>query len=196
MARIDLSAQLADVRARVAAETNGDPEVEGPMYAQLEKKTTLIREEQYVELTALARFLMKRRRTRGERITENTLIRVAIDLLFTHRDHLDGSTETELRNSVTSELANSPVVEVRKSMSGAVPESGSAERWNGAGSELPNSGSPEASHSEGMPARKSGSSDPARSLSSERSRSGTEPAWLASASIVADAVRDRIGGLR
>src|SRR3546814_6262536 len=47
---------------------------------------------------------MRRRRVKDERITENTLIRVAIDLLLAHQDQLQGATEEELRESVTSEL--------------------------------------------------------------------------------------------
>lgn len=44
---------------------------------------------------------MARRETRTERLTENTLIRVAIDLLLAHAAELHGSTEDELRDSVT-----------------------------------------------------------------------------------------------
>lgn len=36
----------------------------------------------------------------GERITENTLIRIAIDLLLTHPDDLEGVTEAQFRESV------------------------------------------------------------------------------------------------
>jgi hypothetical protein len=37
----------------------------------------------------------------GERITDNTLIRVAVDLLLTRADQLRGSTEDELRKSLS-----------------------------------------------------------------------------------------------
>ncbi len=40
---------------------------------------------------------MRRRTVKGERITENTLIRVAIDLLLAHQQHLAGGSETEIR---------------------------------------------------------------------------------------------------
>lgn len=180
MARIDLSAQLADIRARVAAETSSDAEAAVPMVAQLEKKTTLIREEQYVELTSLARFLMKRRRVRGERITENTLIRVAIDLLFAHRHHLAGSTEAELRSSVTSELRNSATSELQHVRAGEAPN-----YTNATGPKLV---SPDLlKRSEGEPSKPD---SPARRQSRTSSpSSGTAP-------VNVDARRGGIGGVR
>lgn len=106
MARVDLAGKLSDSRARVAAETPpaGPP---APMFAQLARKDARIRDDQVTALTALADAVMRRRRFKAERITENTLIRVAIDLLLAHADQLRGSTEAELRNSVTSGLPTS-----------------------------------------------------------------------------------------
>jgi hypothetical protein len=69
---------------------------------RLTRKETRVREDQYTELTALTRLLMRERISRRERITENTLIRVAIDLLLANRNQLRGSDEDELRRSVTS----------------------------------------------------------------------------------------------
>ena len=106
MARVDLADRLSDARARVAAET---PPGKGPvpMFAQLTRKDARIRDDQATALSTLADAVMRRRRFKAERITENTLIRVAIDLLLAHADRLSGSTEDELRNSVTSALPNS-----------------------------------------------------------------------------------------
>lgn len=101
MVRVDLAGKLSDARARVAAETPPG-EHSAPMFARLSRKDARIRDDQVTALTALADVVMRRRRFKGERITENTLIRVAIDLLLTHADRLRGSTEDELRNSVTS----------------------------------------------------------------------------------------------
>ncbi|MFI5987102.1 chromosome segregation ATPase [Streptomyces sp. NPDC051555] len=56
-----------------------------------------MRDDQYSELTSLARELMKARTRKSERITENTLIRVGIDLLVAHPELLAGDTEEELR---------------------------------------------------------------------------------------------------
>jgi hypothetical protein len=71
-------------------------------YLSFERKETRLRADQYARLTQEARRLNKAKGTGGERITENTLIRIAIDLLFERVEDLSGSTETELRNSVTS----------------------------------------------------------------------------------------------
>ncbi len=104
MPRIDLAATLTDSRTRAHAEDT-DPSV--PMFARLTRKEARVREDQYAALSALARTLMRRRTVRAERITENTLIRVAIDLLLTHQHHLTGSTEEALRRSVTTGLTES-----------------------------------------------------------------------------------------
>jgi hypothetical protein len=56
-----------------------------------------MRDDQYSGLTDLARELMDSRSRKVERITENTLIRVAIDLLLAHPELLAGDTEEELR---------------------------------------------------------------------------------------------------
>ncbi|MGX5769743.1 hypothetical protein ACWKWN_03215 [Microbacterium trichothecenolyticum] len=105
MAKIDLAGKLSDVRARVAADV---PPAESPvpMFAQLSRKDARLRGDQLTALTALADAVMRRRRFKAERITENTLIRVGVDLLLAHAEQLRGSTEDELRNSVTSALAN------------------------------------------------------------------------------------------
>lgn len=57
--------------------------------------------QQYVALSRLVRVLARRRTDRsGPRLTENTLIRVAIDLLLARANRLIGNTEGELRASV------------------------------------------------------------------------------------------------
>ncbi|WP_201308903.1 hypothetical protein [Puerhibacterium puerhi] len=72
----------------------------GPKYLQLERKETRIRADQWEGLTATARRLNKERNREGERITENTLIRVAADLLLSRADELSGVTEDDLRKSL------------------------------------------------------------------------------------------------
>ena len=77
------------------------PSSQGPKYLQLERKDTLLWPRQLNELTVLRRVLNRRRpKGAGERITENTLIRVAIDLLIANADRMRGSTEDELRRSL------------------------------------------------------------------------------------------------
>ncbi|MHA7306598.1 hypothetical protein ACX80E_15380 [Arthrobacter sp. TMN-49] len=71
-----------------------------PAYLALQRKETRLREEQIDALTAAARELNRAKPAGGERITENTLIRVAVDLLLSNTTALTGSNEGEIRNSV------------------------------------------------------------------------------------------------
>lgn len=118
MARADLSAMLGkldDSTPPPAAETptvapkppsakraNARPAREATVegYRSFERKETRLRPDQYANLTEEARRL-NRARSGGTRITENTLIRVAIDLLLERSGQLAGETEEELRKSVT-----------------------------------------------------------------------------------------------
>lgn len=76
------------------------PSASIPRYLQLDRKETRIRAGQYEELTLLSRRLNRKRAGKGERITENTLIRVAIDLLFDRADDISGVDEEQIRKSV------------------------------------------------------------------------------------------------
>lgn len=72
-----------------------------PLYLQLARKEARLREDQLEALSVQAKRLQRAKGTAaGERITDNTLIRVAVDLLITRFDDLAGVTEEELRNSV------------------------------------------------------------------------------------------------
>lgn len=71
-----------------------------PLYRRLARKEARLREDQFIALSRLVRILARRRVSRsGPRLTENTLIRVAIDLLITRADQLAGDTEAEIRAS-------------------------------------------------------------------------------------------------
>lgn len=59
-------------------------------------KQALIRSDQQTALDHLARQLHDDRSTKGERITANTLLRVAIDGLVEHGDRLYGDNEVQL----------------------------------------------------------------------------------------------------
>lgn len=108
MARIDLAAQFTDVRTRVATQrtTPAVAATDGPRYRRLTRKETLLRADQLTNLAALARHRMRQRRVRTERITENTLVRIAVDLLLDNQDLLDGSTEEELADSILRKVAS------------------------------------------------------------------------------------------
>ncbi len=78
-------------------------QLELPKYLTLIRKETRLREDQLEKLTVLTRKLNRQRRG-GERITENTLIRVALDLLLEQSEELKGSTESELREALGLEV--------------------------------------------------------------------------------------------
>ena len=71
-----------------------------PKYLTLVRKEARLRSDQLDSLTSLTRSLNRKRKGSGERITENTLIRVAVDLLMNQKSELDGTTEQELGASV------------------------------------------------------------------------------------------------
>jgi len=88
-------------RAR-ATSTAGVTDSQTPKWQRLERKELRLRADQLDELARLRRVLNRQRGGEGERITENTLIRVAVDMLLGQADRLRGITEDELRKSVTS----------------------------------------------------------------------------------------------
>ena len=59
-------------------------------------KTARIRADQWTSLDDLARHLHDARSVKAERITSNTLIRVAIDGLLAHDGRLQGDSEEQL----------------------------------------------------------------------------------------------------
>ena len=71
-----------------------------PKYLRLERKELLIWPDQITNLSVLARVLNRNRGGAGERITTNTLIRVAAALLLSRAQDLAGTTEEELRRSL------------------------------------------------------------------------------------------------
>lgn len=83
--------------------TQAAEEIEAPVvsshthYTELVRKELRLHADQADELTVLATKVQRARREKGERITDNTLIRVAVDLLLKRQKELVGSTEDELR---------------------------------------------------------------------------------------------------
>ena len=73
-----------------------------PKYLTLLRKEARLREDQTLALARLARQVNRQKRKRGERITENTLIRVAVDLLLSQEDQIRGATEEEIREALQS----------------------------------------------------------------------------------------------
>lgn len=88
--------------AVVPVETPASTQASRPRFADFERKEARLRQDQLDALEALAKRIKRARKPgAGERITDNTLIRVAVDLLLARQDELAGSTEDELRNSVS-----------------------------------------------------------------------------------------------
>jgi hypothetical protein len=72
-----------------------------PKYLRLVRKEARLSADQFDALTDLARRLNRRKpKGVGERITENTLIRVAVELLLAQADRVEGTTEDELLASL------------------------------------------------------------------------------------------------
>jgi hypothetical protein len=81
------------------------PETDLPRYLTLVRTEARIRDDQTAALAALRRRVAAARTDKKERITDNTLVRVAIDLLLAHADQLAGNTEEEIRRSVVPDPA-------------------------------------------------------------------------------------------
>lgn len=77
-------------------------------------KTAQIRADQWTNLDELARELHDARGVKGERITANTLIRVAIDGLIAHGGRLYGDTEAQLLASWLEFLGERRAVQGRR----------------------------------------------------------------------------------
>ena len=74
----------------------------------LTPKYASLRGDQLLELDAVARGLQAIRTKKEERITANTLIRLAVDLLLAHRGRLLGDTEEELRTNLLKQFEEGP----------------------------------------------------------------------------------------
>lgn len=82
-----------------------EPEPERlPLYLELTRKEARFRQDQLNALTTLTRQLNRRRASTGERITDNTLIRVAVDMMLEVAESLDGTTEADLLAAVRARL--------------------------------------------------------------------------------------------
>ncbi|WP_346149283.1 hypothetical protein, partial [Kitasatospora cinereorecta] len=72
---------------------------EQPRYLTLVRKEARLRPDQATALADLRRRLARSRTDRSETITDNTLLRIAVDLLLAHADRLHGDTEEQLTES-------------------------------------------------------------------------------------------------
>ncbi|HOY80921.1 MAG TPA: hypothetical protein PLB92_02155 [Rhodoglobus sp.] len=72
----------------------------GPAYLRFVRKETRLREDQQNQLTLAARRLNRAKAAGTPRITDNTLIRVAVDLLLSRIDKASGDDEVALLESI------------------------------------------------------------------------------------------------
>lgn len=79
------------------------PDDEPPRYLTFTRTEARLRDDQAAALTALRRRVAANRTDKTERITDNTLLRLAVDLLLQHADRVQGNTEAEMRRALLGE---------------------------------------------------------------------------------------------
>lgn len=94
------SARQKNIQLQESTESTELQSLEVAEYLKLERKEARLRQNQIDALTDLTRSLNRKRVRKGERLTDNTLIRVAVDLLLSKASQIQGDTEEELRKSV------------------------------------------------------------------------------------------------
>jgi len=94
------SSMQENIQLQESTESTELQSLEVAKYLKLERKEARLRQNQIDGLTDLTRSLNRKRSKKGERLTDNTLIRVAVDLLLSKASQLQGDTEEELRKSV------------------------------------------------------------------------------------------------
>lgn len=99
-ARTEAADPAGPAKQPAARARRAKPAEERVHYATLVRKEARLRDDQIEALAARARRLSRARTGTDVRITDNTLIRVAVDLLLDRADRLQGNTEAELRKSV------------------------------------------------------------------------------------------------
>lgn len=78
------------------------PKDDRPRYLQMHRMEARLRLDQIEALASIRRRINAARVDKTERITDNTLLRVAVDLLIAHGDQLQGDNEDQLRESAGS----------------------------------------------------------------------------------------------
>jgi hypothetical protein len=73
-----------------------------PAYLRYVRKETRLREDQQNQLTLQARRLNRAKKNQGARITENSLIRVAVDLMLAKVERASGDDEDAIWTSMST----------------------------------------------------------------------------------------------
>lgn len=74
-----------------------------PRYQTFVRTEARLRPEQLTDLAALRRRVAAARQNKAERITDNTLLRLAVDLLLQNGARIAGDTEAEMRRALLGE---------------------------------------------------------------------------------------------
>jgi hypothetical protein len=74
-----------------------------PRYLTFTRTEARLRPDQPGALAALRRRVAANRTDKTERITDNTLLRLAVDLLLQHADRIEGDTEEQMRRALLGE---------------------------------------------------------------------------------------------
>lgn len=102
----DTESRTSEVSDSLTPEAPDSRRSGDPKWTTLERKEARLRPDQIDDLAALRRRVRGRRKGRPEIITDNTLIRVAVDLLLAHAHRLHGDTEEDLLRSVLPRRKN------------------------------------------------------------------------------------------
>ena len=98
------AAAPVQAKAQQASTATGEQDMPAasvrPHYTQLVRKELRVFQDQAMDLKILTMTINNNKLGLGERITDNTLVRVAIDLLLERKADLSGTTESELRESL------------------------------------------------------------------------------------------------
>lgn len=77
-----------------------------PRYKTFERTDARLRPDQVTALGDLRKRVAAARTDKTERITDNTLLRLAVDLLLKNAAHITGNTEDEMRRALLGEAEN------------------------------------------------------------------------------------------
>ncbi|WP_086560136.1 hypothetical protein [Streptomyces africanus] len=79
------------------------PDDDTPRYLTFVRTEARLTPEQVAAIAALRRRVAANRQDKAERITDNTLLRLAVDLLLANADRIKGDTEAEMRRALLGE---------------------------------------------------------------------------------------------
>ena len=108
---VELPTKETDTATPTESRKPAVPIVDRPFYATLDRREARIYPDQSDRVDDIVTRLNRQRRGRGERITANTLIRVALDLLLEREADLAGVTEDDLLAAVGQPARNQSVPE-------------------------------------------------------------------------------------